>query len=66
MFKKSWIFAAAAVLSLSACLENDLQRGLVGAAAGAVVADATGVDPVTGALIGGAVGATCDQYTTTC
>ncbi len=66
MFKLRLVLAAAALVSLSACLENDLQRGLVGAAGGAVVADAVGVDPVTGALIGGAAGALCDQVTRIC
>ncbi len=46
------------VLGLSAC-ETNLQRGAVGAASGAVVAGAVGVDPVTGALIGGAAGYLC-------
>jgi hypothetical protein len=66
MLKPIWIIAAIGTLGLSGCLENDLQRGLVGAAGGAVVADAVGVDPVTGALIGGAAGAVCDQVTKIC
>lgn len=66
MFRYSWLFAASAILSLSACLDNDLQRGLVGAAGGAVAADALGYDPVTGALIGGAAGAVCDEVTRLC
>ncbi len=66
MFKLRLILAATALVSLSACLENDLQRGLVGAAGGAVVAGAVGVDPVTGALIGGAAGALCDEVTRIC
>jgi hypothetical protein len=66
MFNLRLILAAAALVSLSACLENDLQRGLVGAAGGAVVADAVGVDPITGALIGGAAGAICDEVTRIC
>lgn len=60
------ILAATAIVSLSACLNSDLERGLVGAAGGAVVAGATGVDPVTGALIGGAAGALCDNVTNIC
>lgn len=60
------ILAAAAIASLSACLDNDLERGLAGAAAGAVVADATGINPVTGALVGGAAGALCDNVTRMC
>lgn len=60
------ILAAAAVASLSACLDNDLERGLAGAAAGAVIADAVGGDPVTGAIAGGAAGALCDEVTSVC
>ena len=60
------LFAAAAVASLSACLDNDLERGLAGAAAGAVLSDAVGGDPVTGAIVGGAAGALCDEVTSIC
>ncbi|MBT8412227.1 MAG: hypothetical protein KJP02_10585 [Octadecabacter sp.] len=60
------ILAAAAVASLSACLDNDLERGLAGAAAGAVIADATGGNVVTGAVVGGAAGALCDEVTNIC
>ncbi|RYG92351.1 hypothetical protein EU803_07945 [Loktanella sp. IMCC34160] len=61
MRKLSLALAAFAITGLSACLDSDLERGLAGAAAGAVVADATGGNVVTGALIGGAAGATCDD-----
>lgn len=66
MFKFRLILAAIAVASLSACLDNDLERGLAGAAAGAVVADAVGVDPITGAIAGGAAGALCDEVISSC
>lgn len=46
------------VLGLSAS-ETNLQCGAVGAASGAVVTGAVGVDPVTGALIDGAAGYLC-------
>lgn len=39
----------------------DIQRGLVGAAAGAVVSDLTGGNAATGALIGGVGGLVCDD-----
>ena len=58
--------AVAAIASLSACLDNDLERGLAGAAVGAVVADATGGDVLTGAAVGGAAGALCDEVTRIC
>jgi len=60
------ILAAAAIASLSACLDNDLERGIAGAAAGAVIADATGGNVVTGAVVGGAAGALCDNVTRIC
>jgi hypothetical protein len=56
--QRIFVVALPLVLGLSAC-ETDLQRGAVGAAGGAVVAGAVGVDPVTGALIGGAAGYLC-------
>ena len=48
-------------MSLSACLDNDLERAGAGAVTGAVVADMVGGDPVKGAIIGGAGGALCDD-----
>ncbi|AKS46764.1 hypothetical protein SAMN05444287_1887 [Octadecabacter temperatus] len=66
MLKFRLILAATAIASLSACLDNDLERGLAGAAAGAVIADATGGDAVTGAIVGGAAGALCDEVTSIC
>ncbi len=49
------------VLALSACLQTDTERGLAGAAGGAVIADATGGNALTGAIIGGAAGVFCDD-----
>ncbi len=66
MRKAAWIFAAVATFGLSGCLNSDLERGLAGAAAGALAAEALGVDPVIGAAAGGAVGATCDSYSNVC
>lgn len=60
------LFAVTAVFTLSACLSNDLERGLAGAAVGAVAADALGGDAVTGAIVGGAAGALCDEVTRIC
>lgn len=51
----------AATLALSGCLNTDTERGLAGAAGGAVIADATGGSAVTGAVIGGAAGVFCDD-----
>ncbi|NIY72257.1 hypothetical protein HCZ30_07390 [Marivivens donghaensis] len=66
MFKATWIVAAVATLGLSACLDTDLERGLAGATAGAVVAGQTNVDPAVGAVAGGAIGVTCSNYSSVC
>lgn len=50
-----------AALALSACLQTDAERGLAGAAGGAVIADVTGGSAVTGAIVGGAAGVFCDD-----
>ncbi len=50
-----------ATFALSACLQTDTERGLAGAAGGAVIADVTGGSPVTGAIVGGAAGVFCDD-----
>ncbi len=55
------ILPLAAVLALSACDGTDLERGALGAAGGAAVAELTGSDVVAGALIGGAAGVVCDD-----
>ncbi len=51
----------AGLMALSACLDTDAERGLAGAAGGAVVADATGGNALTGAVVGGAAGVFCDD-----
>ena len=51
----------ALVVPLAGCLENDTERALAGAAAGAIVADATDNSVVTGAVIGAGAGAFCDD-----
>jgi osmotically inducible lipoprotein OsmB len=50
-----------AALALSACLDTDAERGLAGAAGGAVLSDVTGGSAVTGAIVGGAAGVFCDD-----
>ena len=49
----------AAAFGLSACLANDAERGLAGAAGGAVIGGMTGGSPVTGAVVGGDAGYFC-------
>jgi osmotically inducible lipoprotein OsmB len=56
---KSILLISALSLSLSGCLASDTERGLAGAAGGAVVGEVTGGNPVTGAVIGGAAGYFC-------
>jgi osmotically inducible lipoprotein OsmB len=51
----------ACTVALSGCLDTDAERGLAGAAGGAVVADVTGGNLVTGAVVGGAAGVFCDD-----
>jgi hypothetical protein len=53
--------AVALVATLAGCLQTDAERGLAGAAAGALVADATDNSALTGALLGGAAGVYCDN-----
>ncbi|MBA3908921.1 MAG: hypothetical protein C0524_03340 [Rhodobacter sp.] len=54
---KSLILLAALSTPLAGCLQDPASRGLAGAAAGAVIADATKGDVLTGAVIGGLAGA---------
>ena len=46
--------------TISAC-DTDAERGVVGAAAGAIISDATGGSKTTGAIIGGVAGVFCDD-----
>jgi len=56
---KTLALCTAAAFGLSACLANDAERGLAGAAGGAVIGGMTGGSPVTGAVVGGAAGYFC-------
>ena len=49
------------VLALAGCLDTDAERALAGAAAGAIIADATGNSAAAGAAVGAAGGALCDD-----
>lgn len=51
----------ACTVALSGCLDTDAERGVAGAAGGAVVADAFGGNALTGAVVGGAAGVFCDD-----
>lgn len=54
------LFAVGALGIVAAC-DNDAERGLVGAGAGAAVSVATGGNAVAGAVLGGAAGVFCDD-----
>jgi osmotically inducible lipoprotein OsmB len=59
---KSLIAAVLLSTTLAGCIiQNDGQRALVGAGAGALAADALGYDPITGAALGAGAGALCGQ-----
>ena len=60
MFIKS-ILLLPVLFGLTGCLENNAQRGVAGAAGGAVIAGATGGSAVTGAVVGGATGYFCND-----
>ncbi len=49
------------VAALAACGDTDLERGVTGAAIGAVTAEVLDEDPLTGAVIGGAAGVISDD-----
>ncbi len=58
MLKTSYIIAATALLSLTACLDNDAERALVGAGIGCVAGQTLVKGRcVEGALAGGLIGA---------
>ncbi|WP_458789959.1 hypothetical protein [Yoonia sp. MH D7] len=58
MLKTSYIIAATALLGLTACLDTDGERALVGAGVGCVAGETIGSNRcVEGALAGGLIGA---------
>ncbi|MCV2880616.1 hypothetical protein [Actibacterium sp. XHP0104] len=61
MRKLKLLAAPALVLALAGCLESDGERAVAGALGGALIADATGGSAITGAAIGAAGGALCDD-----
>ncbi|SIS56889.1 hypothetical protein [Phaeovulum vinaykumarii] len=58
---KPLLLGSAAALSLAGCMETDGERALGGAAAGALIADATDTNVVAGAAIGALAGTYCDD-----
>ena len=61
MSLKPWLVLPLLVFGLAGCLETDAERGIAGAAGGAVVSNALGGSAVTGAIVGGAGGVFCDD-----
>ncbi|WGW02246.1 hypothetical protein [Tropicibacter oceani] len=60
---KSITLALVACAGLVACEGTDLERGLIGAGAGAATAAATGNNVAAGAAVGGVAGVVCDDLT---
>lgn len=56
---RSFLMLSILCLGLSGCLASDAERGLAGAAGGALIGGATGGSPLTGAVVGGAAGYFC-------
>ena len=54
-------FGLVSVMALVAACESDAERGVAGAAGGALISRAVGGDVLTGAIIGGAAGVFCDD-----
>lgn len=55
------ILLLAVLVGLSGCLANNTERGIAGAAGGAVISGVTGGSAVTGAVVGGAAGYFCND-----
>ncbi|MEM9427942.1 MAG: hypothetical protein AAGA32_00390 [Pseudomonadota bacterium] len=51
----------ALLCALAACGDTDLERGVTGAAIGATTATVYNANPVTGAIVGGAIGVVSDE-----
>ena len=61
MQKLKLLVVPALFLALAGCLEDDGERAMAGAIAGALVADALDENVAAGAAIGAAGGALCDD-----
>lgn len=58
--RKTLLLVTILTMPLAACMQDPASRGIAGAAAGAILADATDNNALTGAVIGGLAGvATC-------
>ncbi len=61
MHIKHLAVVAVLITPLSGCLDTDLERGIAGAAGGALLGEAIGGGAVLGAVLGGAAGVFCDD-----
>ncbi|MCL7464994.1 hypothetical protein [Phaeovulum sp. NW3] len=61
MRKSPFILALLAAGTLAGCMQTDGERAVVGAAAGALVADALDENMVAGAALGALAGSYCDD-----
>ncbi|MEM1266878.1 MAG: hypothetical protein AAGI50_12775 [Pseudomonadota bacterium] len=55
------VIGLALLCALAACGDTDLERGATGAAIGATAATVYNANPVTGAIVGGAIGVVSDE-----
>ncbi|MBW6416681.1 MULTISPECIES: glycine zipper 2TM domain-containing protein [Celeribacter] len=61
MRKSILILSLVSATVLAGCMQTDGERALAGAAAGAIVADATDNNALTGAALGALAGTYCDD-----
>ncbi|WP_296431949.1 hypothetical protein [Yoonia sp.] len=61
MQKTSIILAAVAVFGLAGCLENDVERGVVGAGVGLAASEILGTDRTGSVALGAVAGVLCDN-----
>lgn len=61
MHNSRFIVGTILFAALAGCMQTDGERALAGAAAGAVIADATDTNALTGAAIGALAGTYCDD-----
>ncbi len=58
---RKFIVLGLLAMPLTACMDNDIQRGLLGAGVGAALTSATGGNIYSGAIIGVLFGTVCDD-----
>lgn len=61
MRKAQFLLALLGATALAGCMQSDGERALIGAGAGALIADATDQNIVAGAALGALAGTYCDD-----